>query len=132
MKIGKIVAIATLAIAAGQAVTATAATGTVCTGGTAKKADMFGGTGTPVTDTSTSLFVKTGFSAQCSANVFMNYNDASATSFGVAAVSAKGNQIAGGNSNGGAIGVLGKCSAASCAVADVQGTILTGASVAGS
>lgn len=118
MKISKILAVAALAVAAGQAVTANAATATVCSGAAAaNKLDIFGGPGTPVG--STAAFVKTGFSVQCSANVHMAYNEVSATSFGVISASTKGNQYFGGNSNGGAVAVIDKCAAANCVAADV-------------
>jgi len=124
MKIGKIIAVASLAVAAGQSLVANAATATVCAGAAAKS-EPFGAVGTPRTETGTDIFVKTGFSVQCSNNVHMAYNEVSSNSIGVVAVSAKGNQIAGGNSNGGAIGVLGTCGTGStaCGATDVTGKL---------
>jgi hypothetical protein len=125
MKISKIVAIATLAVAAGQSVNAIAASvsGTVCAG-QAMSATPFGGVG--VTNADTNSFVKTGFSVQCSSNVIMNYNDVSATVFGVAAGSLKGNTVVGGNSNGGAIRQIGNpCATTGCTQANVDSATVT-------
>lgn len=130
MKISKIVAIATLAVAAGQSFNAFAgsSTGTACSGGTAASIQPWGSVGASNADADS--FVKTGFTVQCSSNVSMSYNDVSATVFGVVAGSVKGNQIVSGNSNGGAIKVLQACPTTGCTDTAVQG--LTGdASVTG-
>ncbi len=118
MKISKILAIATLAVAAGQSFNAIAVTATACTG-VAGSITPFGTVGESRSDTTS--FVKTGFSVQCSSNVWMNYNDVSATVFGVAAASVKGNQVVGGNSNGGAIKQIGSaCPTTGCTSALVN------------
>ena len=121
MKISKILAIATLAVAAGQSFNAFAASGTACTGGTATSVTPFAAVGESNTDTSS--FVKVGFTIQCSNNVVMDYNDVSATMFGVVAGSVKGNQVVGGNSNGGAIRQIKACATTGCTATDVSGEI---------
>lgn len=131
MKISKIVAIATLAVAAGQSFNAFAgsSTGTACAGA-ATTVLPFGAVG--ATNADTESFIKTGFSVQCSSNVIMNYNDVSATVFGVAAASTKGNQVVGGNSNGGAIKQIGSpCPTTGCTQGLVD-TATTNAAVTGS
>lgn len=130
MKISKIIAIATLAVAAGQSFNAFAAsTGTACSGGTAASINPFGAVG--ASNVTTDSFVKTGFTVQCSTNVAMSYNDVSATLFGVVAGSVKGNQIVGGNSNGGAIKQLSVCASTGCTTTGVDAAV-TDAAVAGS
>lgn len=130
MKISKIIAIATIAVAAGQSLNAFAAsTGTACSGGTAASINPFGSVG--ASNVTTDSFVKTGFTVQCSTNVAMSYNDVSATLFGVVAGSVKGNQIVGGNSNGGAIKQIGVCATTGCTDAGVKAEV-TNAAVAGS
>lgn len=131
MKISKIVAIATLAVAAGQSFNAFAASSSaqVCSGAAGAQLP-WGAVGASNSDADS--FIKTGFSVQCSNNVFMNYNDVSATIFGVAAASSKGNQVVGGNSNGGAIRQIGDpCPTTGCTAALVD-TATTTAYVAGS
>ena len=130
MKISKIIAIATLAVAAGQSFNAFAAsTGTACSGGTAASISPFGAVG--ASNETTDSFVKTGFTIQCSTNVAMSYNDVSATLFGVVAGSVKGNQVVGGNSNGGAIRQIDVCATTGCTTTVVDGKV-TDAAVAGS
>ncbi len=88
--------------AAAAAVT-TPATNTeqcACNGGTAQKTAINGGPGAVV---ATPVFAKTGFDVQCSSNTVVSYNEVSGTLFAVAAGSGKGNQLFGGNTNGGAV-----------------------------
>jgi hypothetical protein len=121
MKISKILAIATLAVAAGQSFNVLAATANVCAGGGAASATPFGPVGEQRTAAGTDIFVQSGFTVQCSNNVAMNYNEVSATIFGVAAASVKGNQVVGGNSNGGAIKQIGSpCPTTGCTAALVD------------
>lgn len=108
--------------------TGTSATGTtgemcVCNGNAAAKNAVLGGSGTPVT--ASVSFIKNGFDMQCSSNTFVSFQEHSATLFGVAAGSAKGNQTVRGNSNGGAIGVSAKCTGTNnnCTAGDVTTAI---------
>lgn len=126
MKISKIVAIATLAVAAGQSFNALSATGTACAGGTATSVILFA-TAVGEPNSNTDSFVKVGFTVQCSNNVIMDYNDVSATVFGVVAASAKGNQVVGGNSNGGAIRQIKACATTGCIATDVSDKLTDGA-----
>jgi hypothetical protein len=71
-----------------------------CNGGTAQKTAINGGPGAVV---ATPVFAKTGFDVQCSSNTVVSYNEVSGTLFAVAAGSGKGNQLFGGNTNGGAV-----------------------------
>lgn len=84
-----------------------------CTG-TATKLTINGGSGS----TTTSTFFKQGFNPQCSNNVYLDYLENSATNLSVGSVSVKGNQRFGGNSNGGAIKAMQKCSADPCTATD--------------
>lgn len=82
----------------------------------------------------TTVFTRTGFEVQCSANVQMAFSEVSVTAAAVGAVSVKGNQRFGGHSNGGAIGAQRKCTAASCVAteaADALGTAKTAATATG-
>jgi hypothetical protein len=92
----------------------------VCTGSTAAKYDVYGGPGTPVTESTS--FIKTGFSVQCSANTFVTFQNWSATDFRVGSTSAKGNQSYKGSSNGGAVVLNAACgqSTTPCAQSDAQ------------
>jgi hypothetical protein len=126
MKISKIITIATLAVAAGQSFNAFAASASVCSGGSAASATPFGSVGEQRTATGTDVFVKTGFTIQCSNNVAMDYNEVSATLFAVAAASVKGNQVVGGNSNGGAIKQVGSaCPTTGCTAALVDTAVIS-------
>lgn len=88
-------------VAAGAVATPVAATEQcACDGGKAQKTSINGGSGTVV---ATPVFTKTGFDVQCSSNTVVSYNEVSGTLFAVAAGSGKGNQLFGGNSNGGAV-----------------------------
>ena len=71
-----------------------------CDGATAQKTAINGGPGAIV---ASAVFVKTGFAVQCSSNTIVSYNEVSGTLFAVAAGSAKGNQLFGGHTNGGAV-----------------------------
>lgn len=115
----KMVAVAALAATGLAAQNALAATG--CTG-TASKLSINGGSGA----TTTSTFFKGGFDVQCSNNVNLQYTE-NTSRLDVGAVSVKGNQYFGGNSNGGAIRALGKCAADVCTSSDA-GTALSAAS----
>jgi hypothetical protein len=133
MKISKILAIATLAVAAGQSFNALAASASVCSGGGAASAAPFGSVGEQRTASGTDIFVKTGFTVQCSNNVIMDYNEVSATVFAVAAASVKGNQVVGGNSNGGAIKQTGNpCATTGCTATEVDAAIISNVVISGS
>jgi hypothetical protein len=104
-----------LAIAAVTSLSANAAT--VCSGGSAKDGASFAaGTG----------FVKVAFTPKCSANVFLEGTDASATLFKVGAASAKGKKIFGGSTVGGAVAAIEDCAGDPCKDTDAT----TGASKA--
>lgn len=101
---------------------------TVAGGG---KTSVNGGPGAVPT---ASVFTRTGFEVQCSANVQMAFSEVTPTAAAVGAVSVKGNQRFGGHSNGGAIGAQSKCTAASCVAteaADALGTAKTAATATG-
>ena len=88
----------------------------------AGKTSVMGGPGAVVA--SPAAFTRAGFNVQCSNNVSMSINEPDATMAVIGAVSVKGNQRFGGNSNGGAITALNKCSADPCPAGDVA-TALT-------
>lgn len=111
MKIAKIIAVASLAVAAGQAMADVA-----CSSGSARSVGLFGGSGQPVTGTIN--FIRTGFNVMCSSSVILHYQEVSGTLFTVAAGSAKGNQSVKGSSNGGSITVYSKCSGTNDACTD--------------
>lgn len=71
-----------------------------CNGGSAQKTSINGGPGAVV---ASPVFAKTGFDVQCSSNTVVSYNEVSGTLFAVASGSGKGNQLFGGNTNGGAV-----------------------------
>jgi len=121
MKISKIIAVATLAVAAGQAMATEA-----CSSGSARSVQLFGGSGVPV---ASPVFIRTGFNVMCSSSVILHYSEVSGTLFTVAAGSAKGNQSVKGSSNGGSITVYSKCSGTNdaCTAGDVT-TALAAAS----
>lgn len=77
----------------------------LCDGATATTNTIGGSTvGSPYTATNT--FIKTSFSAACSANTYVYFNNGAggdATKFAVASASAKGNQTYKGSTTGGAI-----------------------------
>lgn len=75
--------------------------------GTAGKSAVYGGSGNPVT--TNALFIKTGFDIQCSNNVLLQWSEVSANAAAVASGSLKGNQSFNGQSNGGAIVAVAKC-----------------------
>lgn len=113
----KLFAISLIGVAAAFSGTASAAVATACGGGNATKVDVFGGPGAVVASPN---FVKTGFSVQCSSNVYLEYNEVSGTLFVVGAASKKGNQYVGGSSAGGAVKVYNKCAADPCTATDAQ------------
>lgn len=93
----------------------------VCNGdATGGKASVNGGPGAVP---ATTVFTRSGFDMQCSANVFMIFNEVNTTTAVIGSSSAKGNQFFGGHSNGGAIGALGKCAAAACVQGDAESAI---------
>lgn len=101
-----------LAIAAVTSLSANAVT--VCAGGPATNGAAFAG-GTEATK-----FVKQGFTPKCSANVFMDGEETSATVFRAGAASAKGKRYFGGSTVGGAVANIGACAADPCAQTDSQ------------
>ena len=102
-----------LAIAAVTSLSANAAT--VCTGGSAKDGAVF---------SAGTNFVKVGFTPKCSANVFLDGTETSATLFKVGAASVKGKMYFGGSTAGGAVGAMGECATVAaggaCAQSDSQ------------
>lgn len=114
-------AASSLAVAAGVNV-ATVSSNTphqVCNGtATGGKASVWGGSG--VVPTGTTVFTRSGFDIQCSANVYMSFNEVNANLATIGSTSAKGNQFFGGSSVGGAIASLGKCTDPTvCGTADI-------------
>lgn len=94
-----------IALCLGVASSASMAT-TVCSAGTAT-----------AVASSTTDFVRTGFTPRCSANSLVDFTqDTNAAAVG--AVSSKGNQIFGGHSNGGAVESTGTCAAAACTITE--------------
>lgn len=87
-----------LAVAAVTSLSANAAN--VCSGGAAGDGLKF---------TAGTNFVKQEFTPKCSANVFMQGEEVSATVFAAGAASAKGKYFFGGSTVGGAVGNLGQC-----------------------
>jgi hypothetical protein len=77
----------------------------VCAGGPAGNGESF------AAGVGTSSFIKQGFTPKCSANVFMDGEEVSATVFAAGAASSKGKHFFGGSTVGGAVGNLGKCAA---------------------
>lgn len=74
------------------------------------KKDVYGGAGYVfVAGTNTPVFVQQGFTAQCSANTHVSFREPSNSNAVTLGLSLKGNQVFGGNSNGGAINSLIKC-----------------------
>jgi hypothetical protein len=88
-------------------------------GGIAK---ISGGSGEVI---SPGVFTKAGFNVICSSNVHLGFVEVSPTVAVVGAGSAKGNQYFGGNSNGGAINAIGKCTGTNdaCGTGDVDTAI---------
>ena len=87
-----------------------AAATNVCTG------QSTAGRGAAAVPSGDNLFVVTGFTPNCSANVFLTV-DQDRANFGVCAGSAKGKTIFSGGSNGGSVGkssVEGECGASGC------------------
>ena len=94
-----------------------------CDGGTAQKTAVNGGPGAIV---GTPIFIRTGFDVQCSSNTIVSYNEFSGVLFAVAAGSAKGNQLFGGNTNGGAVVASSTActsSTKSCVATDITGEL---------
>jgi hypothetical protein len=91
----------------GAAADATAGEFCVCDGGAAGTSTVNGGSGVVVQNP---VFVKNGFTVQCSASTVVAYNEVSGTLFAVASGSRKGNQSFAGSSNGGAVTTSAKCS----------------------
>lgn len=103
-----------------------AATIDICTG-TAGNA-----TNAVPSDTTGASFVRTGFTAKCSANTQVKF-DQTATYAAVGSTSTKGNQVYGGNTNGGAVAVdtAVTCASTGCTATNAA-TALTNALAAGS
>ena len=95
----------------------------VCDGSVAGsgKTNVMGGPGAVVTNPV--AFTAAGFAIQCSNNVHMSINEASATLAVVGSASAKGNQFFGGHTNGGSVTAGGKCAADPCGTADVTSAL---------
>ena len=89
-----------LAVAAVTSLSANAAAVSVCSGVAAGDGAKF---------TAGTNFVKQEFTPKCSANVFMQGEEVSATVFAAGAASAKGKYYFGGSTVGGAVGNLGQC-----------------------
>ncbi len=87
-----------LAIAAVTSLSANAAT--VCTGGAATAGASF---------SAGTSFVKVAFTPKCSANVYLDGTESSATLFKVGAASAKGKNYFGGSTAGGSVATYGTC-----------------------
>ena len=95
----------------------------VCDGTSAQaKKQIHGGSGQVV---ASPTFIRNGFDFNCSNNVYLSYNEASANLFLVGAGSAKGNQYFAGNSNGGAISAKGTCSGTNqaCGTSDITSAL---------
>jgi hypothetical protein len=125
-----LVAASSAAFAGGVAAGVTSVTaGTpyaVCDGtGSGGKTPVWGGDGQKIADPTKAVFTQQGFTIQCSANVFLNIQEASANLAGVASASGKGNQAFSGTSNGGAIAAGATCSATSggCVLSDVSNAL---------
>ena len=103
-----------LAISAVTSMSANAANVAVCSGSAAGSGASFA--------SGASTFVKTAFTTKCSANVFMDADDRTATLFTVGSASIKGKKYYGGSTAGGAVTALGECTAiaagGACAQAD--------------
>ena len=100
-----------LAVAAVTSLSANAVT--VCAGGVAGTGASFVGA------TGSTNFVKQNFTPKCSANVFMDGEEFSATVFRAGSASLKGKQFFGGSTVGGAVGNKGTC-AGVCSQTDSQ------------
>jgi len=96
-----------LAVAAVTSLSANAVA--VCSGGVA---------GTGASFASGTNFVKQDFTPKCSANVFMDGEEFSATVFRAGAASAKGKHYFGGSTVGGAVGNIDKCAGVACVQTD--------------
>ena len=96
-----------LAVAAVTSLSANAVV--VCSGVEAK---------TGVSFSAGTMFVKQGFTPKCSANVFMDGEETSATVFRAGAASAKGKHYFGGSTVGGAVGNMGACGDPACLQTD--------------
>lgn len=90
-----------LSVLAAAAVSPLANAAAVCDGGSGANVDI-APAGTPA-------FIKVGFTAKCSANVYSNYSE-NDNQVGVVAASKKGKNYFGGGSNGGGVRALGTCS----------------------
>jgi hypothetical protein len=93
----------------------------------AGKTAVMGGPGAVVA--SPAAFTRTGFNIQCSNNVSMSILENDNTKATVGAVSLKGNQRFGGNSNGGAVNATAKCSADPCPTGDVTTALSEASSI---
>ena len=98
-----------LAVAAVTSLSANAVV--VCSG-------VAAGNGTPFT--AGTNFVKQEFTPKCSANVFMDGLEVSATVFAAGAASAKGKHYFGGSTVGGAVANIDKCGDPACVQGDSQ------------
>jgi hypothetical protein len=111
--------LAAVALAALSQLASAASSVTVCGGGLGGKVTVGASSGTPLSDTTTHPFLRSGFEVQCSNNVHMAMQEVDSTLFVVGSASAKGNQYFGGSSNGGAVKVYGQCAAGTtCAAVD--------------
>lgn len=92
--------------------------------GVGGRARIWGGSGQVVTAGS-ETFTRSGFDVQCSANVFLGFQEVSGNLAVVGSGSGKGNQYFGGHTNGGAIAAGGKCTGTNdaCGTADVDSAI---------
>jgi hypothetical protein len=83
---------------------------------------IYGGSGYVfVPGTDTAVFAQTGFTAQCSNNTTVSFQEPDTTSAAVLGVSTKGNQVVGGSTAGGGVKTISKCAADPC----VPGTDLS-------
>ena len=83
---------------------------------------IYGGSGYVfVAGTDTAVFAQTGFTAQCSANTSVSFQEPDTTSAAVLGVSTKGNQVSGGSTAGGGVKTIAKCAGDPC----VPGTDLS-------
>jgi hypothetical protein len=84
------------------------------------------------TDTTGASFVKTGFTAKCSANTQVKFDQTAAVA-AVGSASTKGNQVFGGHTNGGSVALdtTVTCATSGCTATNA-GTALTNALAAGS
>jgi hypothetical protein len=104
-------AVGTMAVV-GALASAPAAATAVCAGAAAPSA---------ATIASGTAFIQVSFTARCSANVFLDY-DENATTIAVGSASKKGKNVFGGHSNGGGITTTGTlCPATGCTATESSG-----------